>query len=572
MSVLRSACVLVAAPAFVYFAAAQAPAPLAAPPPVIASPFPAVSSSLTPAAPVSAPISAPPSPVGIAPYPPPPGGQTLWSFLGMSYEQREYRQRQMARTPIGKVREKIQTPLSKVTKGIIPPFPPKTPSLAELQAPGPVGAAAKLKLDRAAAGERVKAVKELGTADCHYWPEAEDALVAALRTDRNEWVRLAAAETLGMGCCCTKKTIIALTNACTCSNADGAPAEKSPKVVAAACASLEKCLKAVCATPIVSEDTIVPDTGGGQQKEGPRKEGATQASWSKPGPAGGEEKSSGGLPPSQMARATPEEYYARVATRPWTEVVEYAKRGAAASHQIPSELFLTGGGYEDAASANARGNRPSNLLDVLLGEDEPTRPAPKANFAQQPSIAPHSSFAPMPQQAPPAIRPIQRPYTLPDAPAMQRPSPLPSPNVVQLQPLPQPVAPEPLRMPAVASVPTPQQSAPLPSKPAPVHVSRAKNVMAMLQTPTEPRRLETEIDQLTAVEVADHSTVVPALMKAAEEMTDASVRTACLRAVVRGKVATPEVMASLERLINDRATVVRIEAAAGLQELRRVQK
>jgi hypothetical protein len=573
MTLRRLACVLVAAPAFVYFAAAQLPAPpspLAPPPPVVASPFPAVSSSLTPAAPVSAPISAPPSPVGIAPYPPPPGGPTLWSFLGMSYQQREYRQRQMARTPIGKIREKIQTPLSKLTKGIIPPFPPKTPSLAELQAPGPVGAAAKLKLDRAAAGERVKAVKELGTADCHYWPEAEDALVGALRNDRNEWVRLAAAETLGQGCCCTKKTIVALTNACTCSSADGAPAEKSPRVVAAACAALERCLNAVCATPIVSE-TVVPEG----PREGTSKEGTTQASWSKPGPAGGEEKSSGGLPPGQMARPTVEEYYARVATRPWSEVVEYAKRGAAASHRIPQELFLTGGGYEEVETA--RGDRPKNLLDALLGDDAPVNPSPRVNLASQPVVTP--ARMPAPREAPAVVQPIPRPFVLPDAPAAPRMAALPSATATQRQPLPQPVMLEPVRMPVVASAPPPQQpapvqalSAPMPALPAPMPVSRTKHVMAMLQRPNDPRRLETEIDQLTATEIAGQPTVVPALMKAAEEMTDASVRSACLRAIVRGKAATPEVMAGFERLVNDRATAVRIEAAAGLEELRRAQK
>lgn len=565
MSLLRKACVLVAAPAFIYLATAQAqlPAPLAPPPPVVASPFPAVSSSLTPAAPVSAPISAPPSPVGIAPYPPPPGGPTLWSFLGMSYQQREYRQRQMARTPIGKIREKIQTPLSKVTKGIIPPFPPKTPSLAELQAPGPVGAAAKLKLDRAAAGERVKAVKELGTADCHYWPEAEDALVAALRTDRNEWVRLAAAETLGKGCCCTKKTITALTNACTCSNSDGAPAEKSPKVVAAACASLEKCLKALCATPVVSEGIVVPEVEG-QPKEGPRKEGSTQASWSKPGPSGGEEKTAGGLSPNEMARPTTEEYYARVATRPWAEVVEYAKRGAAASHQIPSELFLTGGGYHDAA--NARDDRPMNLLDILLGEDQPrnTVAASVNNFVPQP-VAPSAA-----QPAAPTVRPIQRPFALPDAPAAPQPTPLPSPTVVQAAPLPQAVLPEPARLPVAAPAPVPQP-APLPAKPAPP-ANLAPQVMTLLQESTDPRRLKAEIDRLTATDITEYPAIIPALMKATNEQMNVAVRTACVRAVVRGKVATPTVMAGLEQLVNDRSTDVRIEAAAGLEELRRVAK
>ena len=124
MIVSRTVATLLLTPMLGSVAWAQLPG-IATPPPRTATAVPAVSSPLTPASGLSAPISAPPSPVGIAAYPPPPGGPTLGSFLGLSYAQREYRQRRIARTPIGKLRSKIQEPLSKITGGLIPPCPPR---------------------------------------------------------------------------------------------------------------------------------------------------------------------------------------------------------------------------------------------------------------------------------------------------------------------------------------------------------------------------------------------------------------------------------------------------------------
>ncbi|HVK17370.1 MAG TPA: HEAT repeat domain-containing protein, partial [Fimbriiglobus sp.] len=387
MSILRTVCALVAAPALATAAAAQVPA--APPPPAfgvppapLVSPFPAVSAPLTPASPLIAPLPAAPDPIGIGAFPPPPGPTTtLWSFLGLSRAQREYRQRAMARTPLGQLRERIQTPLSKLTGGLIPPFPPQTPTLAELQAPGPVGAAAKAKLDRMGAKDRIKAVQYLGTLDCHYWPEAEDALVAALRVDRNEWVRLEAAKTLLKGCCCTKKTITALTMAATCSDADGNPTEKSPRVVAAAQEALNKCLQAVCQGPAAMEAVpVVPEVTPESPRELPRETptNGTTAATSKPGPAG-EEKSSGGLAARNIARPTGKAYYDRIERRPWPEIVAFARDGLANAPKVPAQFALTAGmdlemSGMSAGNAHARTDRPANLMDLLLGDDPPPAP------------------------------------------------------------------------------------------------------------------------------------------------------------------------------------------------------
>ena len=68
-------------------------------------------------------------------------------------------------------------PFTRLSGGLIPPFCPVTPSLAELMDPGVIGAAAKVKQDKAGAGQRIEAIKLLATVDCTYWPEAEEALI-----------------------------------------------------------------------------------------------------------------------------------------------------------------------------------------------------------------------------------------------------------------------------------------------------------------------------------------------------------------------------------------------------------
>ncbi|MGL4423825.1 MAG: HEAT repeat domain-containing protein, partial [Gemmataceae bacterium] len=205
--------------------------------------FPGLTPPTSSIAPPIATVPPPPLPTGIAPYPGLPEGPTIWSKLGISQAQREFCRRKTCRTPMGQMMARIINPISGLTGGLISPFCPTTPSLAELQDPGAVGAAAKVKQDRAGAEERIKAVRYLGGVDCHYWPEAEEALIGALRNDRNECVRYEAALVLGKGCCCTCKVIVALSHAVSCSDKDGAPWEKSARVRSAAAVALEHCLQ-----------------------------------------------------------------------------------------------------------------------------------------------------------------------------------------------------------------------------------------------------------------------------------------------------------------------------------------
>lgn len=184
---------------------------------------------------------------------------TIWQRLGLSCEQLEACRRKKCKTPCGQLLNQMTMPLTAMTGGIIPPFCPLTPSPADLLAPGAEGAAAKIAADEANAKARRAAVRYLGTVDCHRWPEAEAALIGALRTDHNECVRFEAALSLGNGCCCTKKTMEALRIAASCSDVDGNPTETSDRVRAAAVAALEHCLSCYKDTKPVPKTEVVPE-------------------------------------------------------------------------------------------------------------------------------------------------------------------------------------------------------------------------------------------------------------------------------------------------------------------------
>jgi hypothetical protein len=101
-------------------------------------------------------------------------------------------------------------------------------------------AATKIKADEAAVPARRAAIQYLLTVRCHHYPEAEAALIAALRADRNELVRYEAAQALAQGCCSTPKTVEALQLALNGSENDGNPAETSDRVKAAALYALQR--------------------------------------------------------------------------------------------------------------------------------------------------------------------------------------------------------------------------------------------------------------------------------------------------------------------------------------------
>jgi hypothetical protein len=101
--------------------------------------------------------------------------------------------------------------------------------------------AVKVKIDEAQASARRAAVKYLATINCYYFPEAESALIAALRTDCVEIVRYEAALGLGNGPALTEKMLEALNMTALGLSLDGNPVEASEQVREAARHSLRRC-------------------------------------------------------------------------------------------------------------------------------------------------------------------------------------------------------------------------------------------------------------------------------------------------------------------------------------------
>lgn len=193
----------------------------------------------TPATPVATPAATPTT------------GRTLWDLLAGCQDHCQKCRERCCRTTFGQMLNNMCKPFSLATGGLFPPLCPPVPSQEEiaklldpnnLAASPAEAAAAKIKADEAGAAARRAAVRYLATVDCHYYPEAEKALIAALRGDRIECVRLEAAIALGSGCCCTKNTIEALALAASGADTDGNPGETSERVKAAALNSLHLCM------------------------------------------------------------------------------------------------------------------------------------------------------------------------------------------------------------------------------------------------------------------------------------------------------------------------------------------
>jgi hypothetical protein len=178
---------------------------------------------------------------------------TIWNKLGITKEGCKACRERCCKSPLGQLLNGITKPLTLMTGGLIGPLCPPGPTqdeLAKLLSPDSNAspaekAAAAIKADEAGAAARRAAVRYLGTVDCHYFPEAEGALISSLRADRNECVRLEAALALGKGCCCTKKTMEALAVAANGSEDGKNPAETSERVKATAMVALVHCLSNV---------------------------------------------------------------------------------------------------------------------------------------------------------------------------------------------------------------------------------------------------------------------------------------------------------------------------------------
>ncbi len=190
---------------------------------------------------------------------------TLWSFLGLSKAQKAACLAQLCANPVlGPASNAMLAPLGVLTGGLFGGLCPPSSMFGAGGSPAQDVAGA-IAADEASAKQRVAAVEYLATVDCHYWPDVEEAIIASLRTDRNECVRYAAAKSLITGCCCGKKTIEALTIVVNRSEKDGHPSENSDRVIAAACLALQRCLAVFCddKAPVQPElpEALTPENG-----------------------------------------------------------------------------------------------------------------------------------------------------------------------------------------------------------------------------------------------------------------------------------------------------------------------
>jgi hypothetical protein len=181
--------------------------------------------------------------------------RNIWSFFMKTPEQKAQCKAHFCSSRVGMFINNMLVPAGAATGGLLGPICPPPglggpgaggpPNPADLAKPAssPEGAAARIKAEEAQAKAKVAAIEFLATVDCRYYPEAEAGLIAGLRAEKNECVRIAAAKAFVTGCCCSPNVVKALTISVNCSNKDGFPAEASEVVRTYAYVALERCLR-----------------------------------------------------------------------------------------------------------------------------------------------------------------------------------------------------------------------------------------------------------------------------------------------------------------------------------------
>jgi hypothetical protein len=178
-----------------------------------------------------------------------------------------------ANSPAGQLVNNLLKPLEGVTGGLLKPIGANEANPENLKKPADSaqGATAKIKLEMAAAKEKIADLEFLGTKNCKRYPEAEAALINGLRAEKEECVRLAAARALQKGCCCTPKVMKALLICVNGSKKDGNPAEDSPAVIAAARAALERCVMNCGNTAEEAPEKPAPSKPEGKEAKPPEE-------------------------------------------------------------------------------------------------------------------------------------------------------------------------------------------------------------------------------------------------------------------------------------------------------------
>jgi hypothetical protein len=539
----------------------------------------------------AAPPAAAPSPIPGAPGSPAVPAPAPGGVMGNIIKTCDYCKAKFCASQFGLLVNNSMAPINVLSGGIIPQCcPPNGVNPADLAKPADsaAGAAARIKADTADAAARRAAVRYLAHADCHYWPEAQAALIAALRADRNECVRWEAAMALGSGCCCTPKTMLALTITVSGSEEDGNPSETSERVRGAAYASLAGCLSRQPPPP--PEEVIPKKEGPVLEKEGPPRELVPPPTPSGPPPAG------------TTKAVTPASFYERNDELTMAAVLKKArealdKNSVQTTEATPVRVASSSRGLIGLAMESL--NWPPSSMS--------SEPASGVPIAATPATPPTGTLTlhavPVTTEVQPAPLPAPKPTpviqtTVQQAPALPPPMPTPPP-VIQPAVQQAPTLPPPMHSPppAPAPLPTTSSASPTPAirqtsfdtvTPAPQAQPRlissysqapvqkltwssnhpetvakieSNDPIALLESSDRIDRRLWAASQFDKLDWKSNPRVVDALMKAARSDKSAPVRLACVRALERMNVATPEVVTTFHVVaaLDDDARV--IEAA-----------
>ncbi|MBA4191463.1 MAG: hypothetical protein C0467_26080 [Planctomycetaceae bacterium] len=287
----------------------------------------------------------------VAPVAAPAAPRNIFSMFSMTPGQKAACKQKFCSSAIGKMFNAVVSPIGMITGGLVGSGC-SGPSAADLAKPATSaeGAASRIKQDEANAAARRAAVRYLGTVSCKYYPEAEPALIAALRGDPSECVRIEAAKAFANGCCCSKKTIAALTTAVNGGTKDGFPSEQSECVRALAYAALQVCVATY-------QEPVKPPEKAPPVQPDKEKENAT-------GPA---------------------PYYDAVAVEPGTELIREARIA------VGRGLNISALAYRQLTTENA--HLIGLLSEPLRGSTSVAAPAAAPQATAKPPVGPTQAAA-----------------------------------------------------------------------------------------------------------------------------------------------------------------------------------
>ncbi len=451
------------------------------------------------------------------------------------------KRRKLCQTPLGNMLNSISRPFNTFTGGIIPNFCPGKPSEEDLKKPGAEGAAAQAAKDAAEAQARRKAVRLMGTFDCHWYPEVEAGLVAALRTDRAECVRLEAAIALNRGCCCTRAIVEALEETVAGTDKLG-PSENSPRVQAVAMMALERCL--TCPEAVEIMEAPPADD---KDQERPTEEMPAP----RPVEPGSDKPKTSRSDLPTPTDPTPPQY------GPST------KRGSGKPSRAQLEKA-----YRTLAAAKAREARETSRPGALL----PAGDRSLAGLARYAVNGGGGSSSPVTRVGYASPRLVTEPQVAPVRTQATDTSALTSGSTRERSASAASELPDSLRTtPTVRLTKTPSPYRTLHVESPADKVTgldpKVSVCLETLQSHADPETKHGAVLALAALDWHQQPVAISALLYVARHDSHAGLRVACIRSLARMKAATPEVITGLRPLIVDADEWIRQETIQALSLL-----